>query len=101
NLEILQETPPSLPYEIQVNTGQARTFITECLKRHEKILTEIESKAILSAYGIAVNRTVVASSPPAAAAAAKGMGFPVAVKIYSPDITHKSDVDGVRLHLRN
>ena len=101
NLELLQETPPSLPHEIQVNKGQARTFIDQCLKRHEKILTEIESKAILSAYGIPVNRTVVASSPPAAAAAAKSIGFPVAVKIYSPDITHKSDVDGVRLHLRS
>ncbi len=100
-LEFLQETPPSLPREIQVNTGQARTFINECLKRREKILTEIESKAILSAYGIPVNRTVVASSPQAAAMAAKGIGFPVVVKIYSPDITHKSDVDGVRLHLRS
>ena len=101
NLELLQETPPSLPHEIQVNRGQARTFIDQCLKRHERILTEIESKAILSAYGIAVNRTVVASSAQAAAEAAKGIGFPVAVKIYSPDITHKSDVDGVRLHLRS
>ena len=63
NLELLQETPPSLPHEIQVNTRQARTFIDECLKRREKVLTEIESKAILSAYGIPVNRTVVASSP--------------------------------------
>jgi acetyltransferase len=101
NLELLQETPPSLPHEIQVNTREARTFIDECLKRREKVLTEIESKAILSAYGIPVNRTVVASSPPAAAEAAKGIGFPVVVKIYSPDITHKSDVDGVRDHLRS
>ena len=101
NLELLQETPPSLPHEIQVNTREARTFIDECLKRREKVLTEIKSKAILSAYGIPVNRTVVASSPPAAAEAAKGIGFPVVVKIYSPDITHKSDVDGVRDHLRS
>ena len=101
NLELLQETPPSLPHEIQVNTREARTFIDECLKRGEKVLTEIESKAILSAYGIPVNRTVVASSPRAAAEAAKGIGFPVVVKIYSLDITHKSDVDGVRGHLRS
>ncbi len=101
NLELLQETPPSLPHEIQVNTKQARTFIGECLKRGEKVLTEIESKAILSAYGIPVNRTVAASSPQAAAEAAKAIGFPVVVKIYSPDITHKSDVDGVRLNLRS
>ena len=99
NLELLQETPPSLPYGIQVNTREARTFIDECLKRRARVLTEIESKAILSAYGIPVNRTVVASSPPAAAEAARSIGFPVVVKIYSPDISHKSDVDGVRDHL--
>jgi acetyltransferase len=86
NLELLQETPPSLPHEIQVNMKQARTFIDECLKRREKVLTEIESKAILSAYGIPVNRTVAASSASAAAEAAKTIGFPVAVKIYSQDI---------------
>ncbi len=101
NLELLQETPPSLPRELQVNKGKARTFIDECLKRREKILMEIESKAILSAYGIPVNRTVMASNPRAAVEAARGIGFPVVVKIYSPDITHKSDVDGVRLHLKN
>ncbi len=101
NLELLQETPPSLPYGIQVNTREARTFIDECLKRGEKVLTEIESKAILSAYGIPVNRTIVASSPPAAAEAARSIGFPVVVKIYSPDISHKSDVDGVREYLRS
>lgn len=101
NLELLQETPPSLPREIQVNTRQARTFISECLRRREKVLTEIQSKAILSAYGIPVNQTVAASSATAAAEAAKAIGFPVVVKIYSPDITHKSDVDGVRVHLRN
>ncbi len=101
NLELLQETPPSFPHEIQVNTRQARTFINECLRRGERILTEVESKAILSAYGIPVNRTVVASTPQAAAEAAKHIGFPVVVKIFSPDITHKSDVDGVRLNLKD
>ncbi len=101
NLELLQETPPSFPHDIRVNNRQARTFIDECIKRGAGLLTEIESKAILSAYGIPVNRTVSASSASAAAEAAKAIGFPVVVKIYSPDITHKSDVDGVRLHLKN
>ncbi len=55
----------------------------------------------MSAYGIPVNRTVMASSQRAAAEAAKGIGFPVVVKIYSPDITHKSDVGGVRLDLNS
>jgi acetyltransferase len=90
-----------MPYDLKVNIKQARTFIEECFKREAKILTEIESKAILSAYGIPVNHTVAASSAAAAAKAAKAIGFPVVVKVNSPDISHKSDVDGVRAHLHN
>ncbi len=101
NLELLQETPPRLPYDLKVNTKQARTFIDECFKRGVKLLTEIESKAILSAYGIPVNHTVAASSAAAAVKAAKAMGFPVVLKIHSPDIFHKSEVDGVRTHLNH
>lgn len=101
NLELLQETPPSLPYDLRVNPQQARTFVDECLRRQARVLSEVESKAILSAYGIAVNATVVASSAAGAAEAARAIGFPVVLKIFSPDITHKSDVDGVRLHLKS
>lgn len=100
NLELLQETPPRLPYDIKVNTRQAKTFIDECFKRGTKVLTEIESKAILTAYGIPVNLTVVASSAEAAGKAAKTIGFPVVLKVHSPDISHKSDVNGVRANIQ-
>jgi acetyltransferase len=101
NLELLQETPPRLPAEIQVNTRQARTFIEECFRRNVPLLSEIEAKAVLSAYGIPVNLTLTASSATAAVKAAKKVGYPVVMKIHSPDITHKSDVDGVRLSLKD
>ena len=101
NLELLQETPPRLPADLKVNTKQARTFIDECFKRQSLLLTEVEAKAILSAYGIPVNPTVTASSAAAAAAAAKKLGFPVVAKIHSPEISHKSDVDGVRAFLKS
>ncbi|MBM4284120.1 MAG: GNAT family N-acetyltransferase [Deltaproteobacteria bacterium] len=101
NLELLQETPPQLPSEIKVNTRQARSFIEECLNRKMLMLSEIEAKAVLSAYGIPVNPTLTASSPAAAATAAKRLGFPVVLKIHSPDISHKSDVDGVRVSLQD
>ena len=52
HLQLLQETPPQMPRELQVNTRTARTFIDHCLERQATILTELESKAILSAYGI-------------------------------------------------
>ncbi len=101
NLELLQETPPRLPADLKVNTKQVRNFIDECFKRQTPLLTEVEAKAILSAYGIPVNLTVTASSAAAAAAAAKKLGFPVVAKIHSPEISHKSDVDGVRAFLKS
>jgi len=101
HLEILQETPPRLPHDVQVNTSQARTFIDQCLKGRDRILTELESKAILSAYGIPVNPTVAASAAPDAVKVAQVIGFPVALKINSPDVTHKSDVGGVRFNLNS
>jgi acetyltransferase len=101
NLVLLQETPPQLPSEIRVNTPQARSFIEECFSRQMLLLSEIEAKAILSAYGIPVNPTLTASSVAAAAAAAKKLGYPVVLKIHSPDISHKSDVDGVRVSLKD
>ncbi len=101
NLELLQETPPRLPYELKVNTKQARSFIEQCLEQQAVTLTEIESKAILSAYGIPVNPTIAASTGTAAVRAARDIGYPVVLKVNSPDITHKSDVRGVRFYLRN
>jgi acetyltransferase len=100
NLAILQETPPMSPQDIQVNYKQARGFIDACLQRQLYTLSEIEGKAIFSAYGIPVNRTVSASSAAIAAEAAQEIGFPVVLKIHSYDISHKSDVDGVRANLK-
>ena len=101
NLELLQETPPRLSTDLKVNHKQARTFIDECFKRRLTVLTEVEAKAILSAYGLPVNPTVTASSATAAATTAAKLGFPVVAKIHSPDISHKSDVGGVQGHLRS
>ncbi len=100
-LELLQETPPRMPQELHINTRTARTFLDQCLEAGPKTLTELESKAILSAYGIPVNQTVAASSGPDAALAARVIGFPVALKINSPDIGHKAEAGGVRLNLNS
>jgi acetyltransferase len=102
NLELIQETPVRLPYELKVNTKQARSFIGQCLEPKARTLTEIESKAILSAYGIPVNSTSAASSGAEAVRAAQAIGYPVVLKVNSPDLTHKSGVrGGVRFYLRN
>ena len=71
------------------------------LLEKRKILGEMESKALLSAFHIPVAQTMVARSPNEALLIAQQLGFPVAMKINSPDITHKSDVGGVKLNLVN
>jgi acetyltransferase len=61
------------------------------------ILTETEAKSVLDAYQIPVARMLVAKSREECADLASEIGFPVAVKILSPDVTHKTDVGGVIL----
>ncbi len=63
------------------------------------ILTEEESKALLSEHGVRVTETRLATSADEAASLAQGIGFPVVLKVASTQITHKSDVGGVRLSL--
>lgn len=73
------------------------------LARKEKrtALTEVESKQIIGEVGIEVVETKLARTKEEAISLAKQMGFPVALKIVSPDIIHKSDSGGVKLGLKN
>ncbi len=80
----------------------ARVPIDAALAEGRDMLDELEAKAVLKAYGIAVVPTVaVGPTSNAAALAARELGYPMALKILSPDISHKSDVGGVRLNLRD
>ncbi len=99
-LDMLQEIPPKLPRHIQVDQATARDLIREGLRRESSVLTEPESKALLAAYGIPVNRTEIASTAQEAVEKAGELGYPVAMKIHSRDILHKTDANGVRLNLR-
>jgi acetyltransferase len=99
NIEMLQEIPPKLPGKIEFDREKAKTIVQEGLSRDNPLLTEIEAKDLLTAYGIPVNPTQVAGSEDEAVQTATASGFPVAMKIYSRDITHKSDAGGVKLNL--
>ncbi|MBY0322753.1 MAG: bifunctional acetate--CoA ligase family protein/GNAT family N-acetyltransferase [Reyranella sp.] len=94
----LQRTPPSVP-QTRSDTALVRAIVAGALKQQRGILTEPESKRVLAAYGIPVVPTEVVLDGAEAAAAAVRIGFPVAVKILSRDITHKSDIGGVALDL--
>jgi acetyltransferase len=65
------------------------------------MLTEFESKQILAAYGVPVVTTCVAESEDEAVRCAENMGYPVVLKVFSHTITHKTDVGGVQLNLRD
>jgi acyl-CoA synthetase (NDP forming) len=75
--------------------------IQRAKKDGRTVLTEIESKQVLAAAGIPVAEAHLATTPEDAAKAAKKVGFPVVIKVVSPDITHKSDVGGVRIGLQS
>ena len=94
----LQRTPPSVP-QTRSDTALVRAIVAGALKQRRGVLTEPESKRVLAAYGIPVVPTEVVLDGAEAAAAALRIGFPVAVKILSRQITHKSDVGGVALDL--
>ncbi len=84
----------------EVDREACRRIIGDALKEGRKVLTEIEAKEILKAYKIPVTETKLASSAREAASMAVRLGFPVALKIVSPEIVHKSDAGGVKLDLR-
>ena len=74
----------------------ARAIVAAARADGREMLDEIEAKAVLAAYRIPTVETVAAAaSPEAAAEVAKRVGYPVALKIRSPAISHKSDVGGV------
>lgn len=97
---LLMETPPSVPEALSVDAAAVR----DILDRHPVTdgrawLPEADAKAVLAAYGIESVATRVAASPDEAARIAEEIGGPVALKLLSPDVTHKSDVGGVILDL--
>lgn len=98
----LMETPPSAPTEFVSDTDAAREVVAEALAAGKTWLNPLEVNRLFAAYGIPVSPAILARNGREAAAAArpfleKGQG--VVVKVLSPDIIHKSDVDGVRLNL--
>jgi len=76
--------------------GQIRRWL---MKRAQRILSERESKALLSRYGIPVTREALARSIPEALTIAQGIGYPVALKVESPQIIHKTEAGCVKLQI--
>ena len=101
NQLLLQQTPPPLSTLAKPDIEGARLVIESVLAERRKVLTEMESKTLLSAFHIPVTNTILARNANEAMMFAMQLGFPVALKIDSPDISHKSDVQGVALNIMN
>ncbi|MBC8114461.1 MAG: acetate--CoA ligase family protein, partial [Candidatus Saccharimonas sp.] len=101
-LDQLMEAPPSLPQEFAPDVAAARKIVATVVADGRTWLDPAEVTRLLEAYAIPVTPAVLARDADEAAAAAAPLiaaGSLVAVKIYSPDIVHKSEVKGVRLNL--
>ncbi len=101
NQLLLQQTAPSLSPLDPPDLDGARMLIETVLEERRQVLTEMESKALLGAFHIPVTRTVIARSPAEAIVVAEQIGFPLVMKISSPDVSRKSDIGGVMLDVRN
>ena len=100
NLENLYETPEDMALDVGTPKNHLKLLIRNAARAGRLVLSEDDSKKFLNTYRINVTLPHFAADANAAASAASGMGYPVVMKIQSPDISHKSDVGGVQLNLQ-
>ena len=101
NQQLLLQVPGPLVIRSKPDVDGARLIIESVLAEKRTVLTITESKALLHAFAIPVTQSIECDSANDALVTAESMGFPVAMKINSPDISHKSDVGGIRLNIGN
>ncbi len=99
NLELLHETPEKITAGISPDKAKLDSIIERHLTAKNYIISERESKEFLKEYGIPTNHAKLTTSPDEAVSVAEEMGYPVVMKIDSPDITHKTDAGGVILSI--
>jgi acetyltransferase len=100
NLENLYETPEDMALDVGTPKNHLKLLIRNAARAGRLVLSEDDSKKFLNTYRINVTLPHFAADANAAVSAASGMGYPVVMKIQSPDISHKSDVGGVQLNLQ-
>lgn len=99
--QLLIQVPGPLGKRSEPDIEGARLIIEEALAEGRKALSDMETMAVLKVFGVPVVTIMEARTANEALVMAESLGFPVVMKINSPDITHKSDVSGVRLNISN
>src|SRR5688572_26335812 len=97
----LMQAPPALVEPDERAPDLAAAEAIRARAQGRALLTEQESKSLLAAFHLPVPASILVTTREQAAAQARALGFPVVLKTQSPDLTHKSDVGGVRLDLQN
>jgi acetyltransferase len=101
NQKLLLQTPEPTRQHGRPEAEGAKMLIEALLAERRKVLSEMESKAILRAFKVPVAQTMVARTATEALLLAEQIGFPIAMKVDSPELPHKSDAGGVRLNIVN
>ncbi len=99
NLKTLYETPAGIPSKFDPKVKDSRQLINEVLADNRTVMTEFEAKRLLHNYQISVVDNGLATSVEEAEEISERIGYPLVMKIASPDILHKTDVGGVILNI--
>ncbi|MHA1221414.1 MAG: bifunctional acetate--CoA ligase family protein/GNAT family N-acetyltransferase, partial [Candidatus Heimdallarchaeota archaeon] len=101
NLKTLYETPEDIPLNIESPKNYLKAMIHRSINKQNYLLSEQDSKKFLTTYEIPCTNAYFAKGPKAAVTVAAEIGYPVVMKIFSPDISHKTDIGGVELNLKS
>ncbi|MFA5628985.1 MAG: acetate--CoA ligase family protein [Dehalococcoidales bacterium] len=101
NLASLYQIPEDIPFDVGIAKNHLKTIINNAISKGETLLNEEDSKKFLNTYRIGVSYPFFAENIELAVATADSVGYPIVMKIQSPDISHKSDVGGVVLNIEN
>jgi acetyltransferase len=99
NYKRFLQRPSDEGKSFEVDKARVEKIISSALEEERFSLGEGEAREIISAYGFAIPRNIIAATSEEAAAVAEEIGYPVVLKIVSPDILHKSDIGGVKVGL--
>jgi acetyltransferase len=101
NLELLYETPEELPVDVSPPKLPIMAIMRNAALENREVLTEFEAKKVLEFYNFPVVKTFIAKDEDEAVVIASRIGYPVVLKVLSPQIIHKTDAGGVILDIKN
>lgn len=100
NQQLLMQAPAAgNQYCKQVESTGARLIIQNAIEEKRDFLSSTETRAVMHSFGVPITQSIEASTANQAMIAAESLGFPVCIKVNSPNLTHKTDVGGVKLNL--